>query len=121
MNTTNHAEPDGLRERIDQRIEQLRSEIASKVDEVKGLSRFLGDQSGTEDQVFDDAIADVDSAEIQRDLTELRQARSALSKLNAGTYGYCDQCSEPIPAARLLAQPLAANCIECQSSVEADQ
>lgn len=113
-----HPEHEHLREQILQRIAQLKDEIAGKTDEVKGLSRFLGDHLDSEEQALDDALADVDSAEIQRDLTELRDARRALAQIDSGTYGICARCSEPIPVARLKAQPLASYCIGCQQAVE---
>lgn len=113
-----HPEHEQLREQILQRIAQLKDEISGKVDEVKGLSRFLGDHLESAEQAMDDALADVDSAEIQRDVTELRDARRALAQLDSGTYGICGRCSEPIPVARLQAQPLATYCIGCQEAVE---
>jgi RNA polymerase-binding transcription factor DksA len=33
----------------------------------------------------------------------------------------CWQCNEPIPPARLAAQPYAGYCIECQADLEARQ
>lgn len=50
----------------------------------------------------------------------LEQARSHLAaidaaarKLEAGTYGRCDACGEPIGGARLAARPAALTCIRC--------
>lgn len=36
----------------------------------------------------------------------------ALAKLDEGTYGTCDACGEPIPAARLEALPWAVLCVQ---------
>lgn len=44
--------------------------------------------------------------------TELEEVELALSKLDAGTYGRCETCGEPISAARLEAMPAARFCIE---------
>ncbi|GGE99151.1 TraR/DksA family transcriptional regulator [Mycetocola zhadangensis] len=41
------------------------------------------------------------------------QIRSALGRLDAGTYGRCVSCGDPIPAARLEAVPHAAACVKC--------
>lgn len=38
---------------------------------------------------------------------------AALQRLDAGTYGRCERCSRPIPAARLAARPTALTCIAC--------
>jgi RNA polymerase-binding transcription factor DksA len=37
----------------------------------------------------------------------------ALRRLDAGTYGTCEQCGRPIPAERLAARPSARTCVGC--------
>jgi DnaK suppressor protein len=37
----------------------------------------------------------------------------ALRRLDAGTYGVCEQCGRPIPAERLAARPSARTCVGC--------
>ena len=39
----------------------------------------------------------------------------ALQRLDAGTYGVCEVCGEPIPPARLEARPSARTCVGCAS------
>jgi len=41
----------------------------------------------------------------------------ALVKVEAGTYGVCDSCGDPIPEARLEALPATALCVSCASKV----
>jgi DnaK suppressor protein len=49
----------------------------------------------------------------------LRDAvRDALAKLENGTYGTCETCHRPIPAARLEAVPYARRCLSCQERTE---
>lgn len=48
----------------------------------------------------------------------LRDVRSALGKLEQGTYGRCEACGQPISPQRLRAQPHAALCINCQAKAE---
>jgi len=38
---------------------------------------------------------------------------SALERIEAGDYGRCEVCGEPIAADRLLARPAARTCINC--------
>ena len=45
----------------------------------------------------------------------LSQIAEALERLDAGTYGLCVRCGEPIAAARLEARPYAPTCIACAS------
>lgn len=50
---------------------------------------------------------------------QMRQRiESALHRLEAGDYGYCLRCEEPIAAARLFADPAATLCIRCASDSE---
>lgn len=58
----------------------------------------------------------------ERDLALSAQARAAveeidraLDKIDAGTYGVCERCGEPIKRARLKALPYAALCVACKS------
>ena len=47
------------------------------------------------------------------DLTEIREIRAALSRLDAGTYGLCSRCEAPIAEGRLEALPFTTVCIDC--------
>jgi DnaK suppressor protein len=42
----------------------------------------------------------------------------ALKKMDEGTYGYCEDCGEPIAKARLEAVPTAKLCMTCKSKQE---
>ena len=42
----------------------------------------------------------------------------ALERIEAGTYGYCDACGEPMSKARLEAVPTARLCVACKSKQE---
>ena len=44
---------------------------------------------------------------------ELARINRALLKLQDGSYGLCEECGEPIPAARLEIVPDAARCVAC--------
>ena len=43
---------------------------------------------------------------------------NALERIEAGKYGYCDACGEPIAKARLEAVPTAKLCVACKSKKE---
>jgi DnaK suppressor protein len=49
---------------------------------------------------------------------EMRQLRQALARIEDGTYGFCEECGQPIGASRLLARPEARLCIDCQTRAE---
>lgn len=45
----------------------------------------------------------------------LDEVESALQKIEAGTYGVCEDCGKHITPARLEAKPAATYCIDCAS------
>ncbi|HVS31581.1 MAG TPA: TraR/DksA C4-type zinc finger protein, partial [Thermoanaerobaculia bacterium] len=49
----------------------------------------------------------------------LQQIDASLAALEAGTYGLCRHCKEPIALTRLEALPEAPFCIDCQEGFEA--
>jgi DnaK suppressor protein len=76
------------------------------------------------DVQFDEEGGEGGTANVDRelDLVLSAQARAAaseidraLAKIDAGTYGICEQCGQPIPDARLQALPAAALCVACKS------
>jgi DnaK suppressor protein len=44
---------------------------------------------------------------------ELARIDAAMERLEAGEYGWCVACGEPIPDARLALDPAAALCVAC--------
>ena len=66
-------------------------------------------------------LSDVDSV-VERELAEAGAARArgaiadiehALDRLDAGSYGACEECGAPIPLERLEAIPAARFCVAC--------
>ena len=71
--------------------------------------------------------ADIASEEIERGAVDRLQDRErrllnkieeALVRLDAGTYGVCEACGEPIDERRLMARPVATHCIDCKTEAE---
>ncbi|OLB96458.1 MAG: hypothetical protein AUH30_12480 [Candidatus Rokubacteria bacterium 13_1_40CM_68_15] len=51
----------------------------------------------------------------------LREVVTALQKIEDGSFGTCERCSEPIADKRLDALPFARYCIDCQRLVEEEE
>lgn len=47
----------------------------------------------------------------------LKDVRSALKAIEAGTYGSCKYCQQPIDAQRLMARPTSTSCIACKKTL----
>ena len=60
-------------------------------------------------------IADLDQADLGRDLSELRAIEAARTRLSDGSYGICADCGGDIGYERLKANPAALRCIACQT------
>jgi RNA polymerase-binding protein DksA len=109
-----------LRDSLRSRARQLREEIRQtllKSDEEQYA--MIADQvRDLEDDSFADLMVDVNLAEIDRDLQELRLIDAAFLRMSDGSYGHCDGCGAPIEFERLRATPFASRCFDCQSAYE---
>jgi RNA polymerase-binding protein DksA len=109
-----------LRRTLTARARQLREEIHQtliKSDDEQYT--MIADQvRDLEDDSFADLMVDVNLAEIDRDLQELRLVDAAMLRLGDGSYGTCDACDSPIEFERLRATPFASRCFDCQSTWE---
>src|SRR4051812_30645318 len=77
------------------------------------------------DDLLDDA--DLTSVELTNSMTMrlrnrethfLKKLDLALERINAGTFGACESCSDPIEDRRLEARPTATRCIACKEADE---
>jgi RNA polymerase-binding transcription factor DksA len=55
---------------------------------------------------------------MQNEANVLKEIAGALDRLNKGTFGRCEECSEPIPKPRLSALPYTRFCVECARKLE---
>ena len=55
---------------------------------------------------------------IENEQATLEQVQTALSRIEAGTYGRCEECHEPIAKPRLQALPYTRHCIQCARKLE---
>jgi DnaK suppressor protein len=53
------------------------------------------------------------AALLTRARTQLNEVDAALGRLDAGSYGRCARCGQPIAPARLAARPTATTCVSC--------
>ncbi|WP_405410366.1 TraR/DksA family transcriptional regulator [Streptomyces decoyicus] len=99
---------------------RLRLEIVSAEDAIAGLMRDSGDGAGDDE-------ADTGTKNITREhelalasnaREMLHQTERALGRLDAGTYGLCENCGNAIGKARMQAFPRATLCVECKQKQE---
>ena len=58
---------------------------------------------------------------LDRDSLLVRRLRSAIERLDNGSYGKCADCEEEISPKRLKALPWAELCIDCQEATDQTQ
>jgi len=63
----------------------------------------------------------VEMKALNRSRKLISKINSALKRLKDGTYGYCEETSEPIGLKRLMARPVATLSIEAQEKHERDE
>ncbi|WP_217544548.1 TraR/DksA family transcriptional regulator [Streptomyces sp. GbtcB6] len=99
---------------------RLRAEIEASESALAGLMRDSGDGAG-------DDQADTGTKNITREhelalaanaREMLEQTERALQRLDAGTYGLCENCGNAIGKARMQAFPRATLCVECKQKQE---
>ena len=94
---------------------------------VHQLGELGADEQGdlTGDVDFGDAFADAAAATAERTETlgivdalkqQLDDVDAALAKIDAGTYGDCDQCGGDIGEARLEFRPESVRCVNCKTA-----
>lgn len=111
-------ETDALR----QLLLRLRAELVGDMDELERSALGSTERAAIDSPA--DAGSDAFSQEfslelLARDEATLGEVEDALARIESGTYGLCEECSEPIAKARLDAVPHARNCVVCQRALEA--
>ncbi|MGC0377867.1 TraR/DksA family transcriptional regulator [Streptomyces sp. SAI-229] len=113
-------EVEEARAELTSEVLRLREEITSSEQSLAGLMRDSGDGAGDDD-------ADTGTKNITREhelalaanaRDMLTQFERALQRLDAGTYGLCENCGKPIGKARMQAFPRATLCVECKQKQE---
>lgn len=104
-----------LRDLLTYRQVELRAEVhAAQLARRESTAVDTSDVSDQKDDALQQQLVGIDSAQEQRDIDELAQVEFALKRLDAGTYGNCMDCNDPIPLERLRVQPAAQRCAVCQ-------
>jgi DnaK suppressor protein len=97
-----------------------REEIVGEVRQIFESSKEMG-QDGIQD--IGDEAANIYNKQILLSLTEsertrLQEVDEALDRIDAGTYGICEECGEPIGLKRLEVRPVAKYCVPCLTKME---
>ncbi len=105
------------------RLLHMKTELEGRLERIhKNLIRRLDADSKERAKEMEDH--DVVDALGNEAVGELMLIHASLQRLDRGTYGRCERCSELISEQRLNACPYAATCIDCandQARIPADR
>lgn len=107
-----------VRDQLLNMLEELDDRLGKITNDVRHvdnpLSKDFSEQAteAENDEVID-AIGNATRAEVEK-------IRQAIVRIDAGTYGICQSCGEPIKKERLAAVPYATLCINCAAKRSPD-
>jgi DnaK suppressor protein len=101
-----------------QRLHEERRLLLSNAQET---TSHLQDNESTPDPSDRASVEEEHTLELRvrdRERKMLKKIEDAISRIDSGDYGYCEETGEPIGIARLLARPTATLSIEAQERRE---
>lgn len=109
-----------LREQLQQRYATLKDEVRQEIAASGHDHRAYLDEGAHDagDASVADQLAELNLSLLDQHIQALRDIETALARIENGTYGVCIDSGEPIPFARLAANPTALRSIECQERYE---
>ena len=109
-----------VRQTLEEEATGLRADIANAESQVaarldNGLSDAGDDEADVGVKTFE---RDHEWAMASNARNLLEQTEKVLARIDAGSYGVCDSCGQPIGKARLMAFPRAVLCVSCKQREE---
>jgi RNA polymerase-binding transcription factor len=109
-----------VRANLATQLGELRAQYEQAIADLNLLQQNASDGAGD-----DQADAGTKTFEREQELSIannrldlLTQMERAIDRIDAGTYGRCESCGNPIPKARLQAFPSATLCVSCKQREE---
>lgn len=113
-NPTNQKDLQKIKAQLIQRKRQLEEEL---VDISSG--KFSDDQvQDVGDQALSSTMEALRGSLQDKELEEYNMILKVLEKIDAGQYGICVDCTQPISDKRLSVYPNATRCLACQEALE---
>lgn len=109
-----------------QRLKEEQKQLLEKLEQLRASGQPLperreGSPFGKREEEADGALELEKRLALERRLRDaLVEIERTLQKCEAGTYGLCDSCGQPIEQARLEALPQANLCLSCKELQKKD-
>ena len=107
-------------------VNKFKKILENKQDELEQIVRnrdaiTIEKSADALDEVQHAAERELAIRNLDRESNLLRNVRSALRRIEDGSYGTCLHCEEEISPKRLNAVPWASYCIQCQEQADRNQ
>ena len=106
-----------MREALRRLREQAAAEAATLDADLHGLFEAARSSNADDEHDPEGTTIAYERAQLTAVLAAARrqiaEVEVALQRLDAGTYGRCERCGQPIPAERLAVRPFARTCVAC--------
>ena len=91
---------------------RLRAEIAESLESRRSTTTDEAEDPEGSSLAFEGAQT---ASMLKQTTAHASEMSAALQRVDAGTYGMCEECARPIATGRLEARPSSALCISCAS------
>ncbi|MDY6971701.1 MAG: RNA polymerase-binding protein DksA [Thermodesulfobacteriota bacterium] len=103
-----------LTQRLDTLVKEANKTVSGMTDNRHNFPDPTDRASMESDRNFELRIRD-------RERRLIAKIKDALSRLEHGTYGICEECEEEISEERLKARPVTTLCIDCKKKQENEE
>jgi DnaK suppressor protein len=107
---------------IRRRLEADRADLKQQIAAFTAANEDQGDDYGVKNHSADDGqevfLRERNLALQSTSQERIDEINVALARMDAGTYGICENCGKPIPPERLEALPFATRDVACQALLE---
>jgi RNA polymerase-binding transcription factor DksA len=110
------------RSKLKQLAERMRSDASAVIEQAREPGgQGSGDLSNAPmhlgDRGTDEFLQDINATLMENEEYLVNEAHEALHRIDAGTFGRCEECGQAIPRERLDALPYARFCTSCAEAV----
>ena len=102
--------------RIETKLSELESLLAQLERQRSGVVEASLESNADDEHDPEGATIGFERAQLDATIAstseQIARLRSALGRIDAGTYGACEVCGQPIPEARLEVRPDATRCVQ---------
>lgn len=110
--------PEEVSQLWDVLTEQLAEVLTESREEIQTFTEQREVDADQLDLAVSESNRDFELRIADRERRLLRKIKLAMERIQDGEYGTCETCGAPITFQRLMARPVATQCIDCKTEAE---